>query len=38
MVKRGVLPHYKLEGVVRFLRSDVEAFLKARRVEKGQTK
>ncbi len=32
--KRGVLPHYRLEGVIRFKLDDVKAFVEARRVEK----
>jgi excisionase family DNA binding protein len=33
MAKRGVLPYYKLGTVVRFKKSDVEAFLERSRVE-----
>jgi len=32
--RRGVLPHYRLEGVIRFKMDDVRAFVEARRVEK----
>jgi excisionase family DNA binding protein len=34
MVKRGLLPHYKIGKVVRFRRSDIEAFLERFRVER----
>lgn len=33
--KRGVLPHYRLEGVIRFKLEDIKAFVEARRVEKS---
>jgi excisionase family DNA binding protein len=33
MVKRGVLPCYKMGGLVRFKRSDVEAYLERSRLE-----
>lgn len=32
--KKGVLPHYRLEGTVRFKLQDIKAFVEARRVEK----
>jgi excisionase family DNA binding protein len=32
--KRGVLPHYRLEGVIRFKLEDIKAFVEARKVEK----
>jgi excisionase family DNA binding protein len=35
--RRGILPHYKLEGVVRFSRDDVLDFLEKRR-KVGQKK
>lgn len=31
--RRGVLPHYKLEGTIRFKLEDIKAFIEARRVE-----
>ncbi len=34
MVKRGLLPYYKLGGLVRFKREDIEVYLKQARVEK----
>jgi excisionase family DNA binding protein len=34
MVKRGLLPHYKIGKVIRFRRSDIEAFLERFRVER----
>jgi excisionase family DNA binding protein len=34
MVKRGLLPHYKMGKVIRFRWSDIEAFLERSRVEK----
>jgi excisionase family DNA binding protein len=33
MVKRGLLPHYKLGGLIRFKRNDIEAYLEKNRVE-----
>jgi excisionase family DNA binding protein len=38
MIKRGRLPYYKIEGVVRFRRSDIETFLEKSRVEAKGTK
>jgi excisionase family DNA binding protein len=32
--KRGVLPHYQLEGTIRFKLQDIKAFVEARRIEK----
>jgi excisionase family DNA binding protein len=32
--KRGVLPHYRLEGTIRFKMDDIKAFIEARRVDK----
>ncbi len=32
--RRGILPHYKLEGVIRFKLEDIKAFVNERRVEK----
>jgi excisionase family DNA binding protein len=32
--RRGVLPHYRLEGTIRFKIEDIKAFVEARRVEK----
>jgi excisionase family DNA binding protein len=32
--RKGVLPHYHLEGTIRFKLEDVKAFVDARRVEK----
>ena len=32
--RRGVLPHYRLEGTLRFKLEDIKAFVEARRVEK----
>lgn len=38
MIKRRRLPYYKIEGVVRFRRSDIETFLEKSRMEaKGTT-
>jgi excisionase family DNA binding protein len=34
MIQRRRLPYYKIEGVVRFRRSDIEAFLEVCRKEK----
>ena len=34
MAKRGRLPCYRLEGVIRFKRVDIEAFLERSRSEK----
>jgi excisionase family DNA binding protein len=34
MIQRRRLPYYKIEGVVRFRRSDIEAFLEVWRKEK----
>jgi len=34
MVKRGLIPHYKMGKVIRFRLSDVEAFLAKFRVER----
>jgi excisionase family DNA binding protein len=31
--RRGILPHYKLEGTIRFKLEDIKAFVEARRVE-----
>jgi excisionase family DNA binding protein len=31
--RRGILPHYHLEGIVRFKREDIKAFIEARREE-----
>jgi excisionase family DNA binding protein len=36
MVKRGLLPCYKMGKVIRFRFSDIEAYLEQCRVEKGQ--
>ena len=33
VAKRGRVPYYKLEGVVRFKKSDIEAFIERHRVE-----
>jgi excisionase family DNA binding protein len=33
MVKRGILPCYRLGGLIRFKRGDIEAFLERSRVE-----
>jgi excisionase family DNA binding protein len=32
--RRGILPHYKLEGVIRFKMEDIKAFVNERRIEK----
>ncbi len=32
--RRGVLPHYRLEGVIRFKLEDIKAFVEARRIAK----
>jgi excisionase family DNA binding protein len=32
--KRGILPHYRLEGTIRFKLEDIKDFVNARRVEK----
>jgi len=32
--RRGVLPHYRLEGTIRFKLQDVKDFVEARRVER----
>jgi excisionase family DNA binding protein len=34
MVKRGILPCYKLGGVIRFKRQDIEAYLERSRIER----
>jgi excisionase family DNA binding protein len=34
MAKRGCLPCYRLEGVIRFKRADIEAYLERSRSEK----
>jgi excisionase family DNA binding protein len=34
MVKRGLLPCYKLGGLIRFKREDIEAYLERSRVER----
>ena len=34
MVKRGVLPYYKLGGVIRFKREDVDGYLERSRIER----
>jgi len=34
MIQRGRIPYYKIEGVVRFRRGDIEAFLEECRKEK----
>jgi excisionase family DNA binding protein len=34
MVKRRLLPYYKMGKVIRFKKSDIEAFLERSRVEK----
>ena len=34
MIQRGRLPYYKIEGVVRFSKSDIDAYLDQSRVEK----
>ena len=34
MAKRGILPYHKMGKVIRFRRSDIEAFLAGSRVEK----
>lgn len=31
--RRGILPHYKLEGTIRFKLEDIKTFVEARRVE-----
>ena len=36
MAKGGRLPYYKLEGVVRFRKSDIEAFLEQSKVKKKE--
>jgi excisionase family DNA binding protein len=33
MVKRGLLPYYRMGKAIRFRRSDIEAFLERSRVE-----
>jgi len=38
MAKRGLLPHYKFERVVRFRKSDIDAFLEKARVEAREKK
>lgn len=35
MVKRGLLPYYKMGKVIRFKWSDIEAFLERSRVERS---
>ena len=32
--KRGILPHYRLEGTIRFKMEDIKAFIESRRVER----
>jgi excisionase family DNA binding protein len=32
--RRGILPHYKLEGTIRFKMEDIRAFVEARRIGK----
>jgi excisionase family DNA binding protein len=32
--RRGILPHYRLEGAVRFKMEDIKAFVDDRRVER----
>lgn len=32
--RRGVLPHYRIEGILRFKLQDIKEFVEARRVEK----
>ena len=32
--RRGVLPHYRLEGTIRFKLEDIKAFVETRRMEK----
>jgi len=32
--RKGVLPHYRLQGTIRFKMEDIKAFVEARRVEK----
>ena len=32
--RRGVLPHYRLEGTIKFKLEDIKAFVEARRTEK----
>jgi excisionase family DNA binding protein len=34
MAKRGILPYHKMGKVIRFKRSDIEAFLERSRVER----
>ncbi len=34
MIKRGLLPYYKMGKVIRFKRSDIEAYLERSRVER----
>ena len=34
MVKRGLLPYYKMGKVIRFRRADIESFLNSCRVER----
>jgi excisionase family DNA binding protein len=34
MVKRGLLPHYKMGRVIRFRQSDIEAYLNQSRIER----
>ena len=34
MVKRGLLPYYKMGGLIRFKRSDIEVYLERSRVER----
>jgi excisionase family DNA binding protein len=36
MIQRGRLPYYKIEGVVRFRRRDIEAFLEECRKGKNE--
>ena len=31
--ERGILPHFRLQGCIRFSQNDVEAFLSARRIQ-----
>ncbi len=35
MVKRGLLPYYKMGKVIRFRRGDIEAYLERSRVERS---
>ena len=34
--ERGILPHFRLQGCIRFARDDVDAFVRERRVRAGK--